>query len=367
MTQTLINAPSRRVSGGRRYPSKELAARLAELKLSRNDAIAIAIFVADFAFYIFLVFVALAPLGLAVNIVGSIAAGMIIGSIFVLGHDACHDALTSYPRLNLLLGRIAFMPSAHNVSLWFLAHNQIHHGFTNLKGRDYVWAPMSPAEFAAASAARRAFYRFCRGPFGGLPYYLIEMWWEKVFLPIAPEARRHWRHHLFDSAFVVLSQIAIVAAVIAAGHWLDPARPVAMTLFLGWLLPFLVWNWFMGIIIYVQHTHPAVPWYNDRTKWKAAQVKVFGAVHVQLAQPLNALSNNALEHNVHHLDPSIPFYQLPMKQEQMRRVLDGIVVLKFGIRSYLSIVKECKLFDFERERWIRFDENPAALRTRRGD
>jgi omega-6 fatty acid desaturase (delta-12 desaturase) len=167
---------------------RRLAAQLSDTSFARHDAFALTIFVADFTLYFSLLFVALAPFGWAINITGSAAAGIIIGAIFTLGHDACHDALTAHPRLNIWLARIAFIPSAHAASLWILGHNQIHHGFTNLKGRDYVWEPMSPAEYAIASAGRKAFYRLCRSPFGGLPYYLIDMWWKKNFLPIAPEA-----------------------------------------------------------------------------------------------------------------------------------------------------------------------------------
>jgi omega-6 fatty acid desaturase (delta-12 desaturase) len=303
---------------------------------------------------------ALAPLGYGINIAGSIAAGFIIGAIFTLGHDACHQALTTHPGLNIWLARIAFIPSAHAVSLWILGHNQIHHGFTNLKGRDYVWEPMSPAEYAAARAGRRLFYRLCRGPIGGLPYYLVEMWWKKNFIPIAPEARRRWRHHLFDSAFAVLSQVLVVAGVISLGRWLDPAKPIPLTMSLGWLLPFIVWNWLMGVIIYVHHTHPTILWFNDRKKWMAAQVKTRGTVHVRLPQPLHMLSNNIMEHNAHHLDPSIPFYHLATAQAQVRQLAEGIVFLKLTLRQYLDIVRQCKLFDFDRGCWIRFDEEVTA-------
>lgn len=339
----------------------KLAVDLSVTDFTRNDTIALVIFIADFGLFLFLIYIALAPFGWPINIAGAVAAGFIIGSIFTLGHDACHDALTVHPRLNIWLARIAFIPSAHAVSLWVLGHNQIHHGFTNLKGRDYVWEPMSPAEYSAASPGRRAFYRLCRGPFGGLPYYLVEMWWKKNFIPIAPEARRHWRHHLFDSAFVLISQVIMIAAVIVAGRWLDPTKPAWLVVSLGWLLPFIVWNWVMGVIIYVHHTHPAIPWFNDRSKWKAAQVKLFGTVHVRLPQPLHMLSNNIMEHNAHHLNPSIPFYHLATMQEQVRRLTNGIVFLKLGIGSYLSIVRQCKLFDFERGCWMRFDEQVPTV------
>jgi omega-6 fatty acid desaturase (delta-12 desaturase) len=337
-----------------------------DLAFTHNNAIALAIFVADFALYLTFVLLALAPIGLLPNIASSIAAGIMIGAIFTLGHDACHQALTSHPRLNNWLGRIAFIPSVHAVSLWILGHNQIHHGFTNLKGRDYVWQPMSPAEYAAAPSGRRLFYRVIRGPCGALPYYLIEMWWKKNFIPIAPEARKRWRTHLFDSVFVVVSQIVLIAAIIGIGHFLDPSRSILSNMLLGWLLPFLVWNWLMGVVIYLHHTHPHIIWFDEHAKWKAAQVKLFHTAHVRLPQPLHVLSNNIMEHNAHHLDPSVPFYHLATAQAQLRRLTDEIIHFKVGARSYLDIVRTCQLFDFDRGCWVRFDEQGSTARLRPG-
>jgi hypothetical protein len=37
--------------------------------------------------------------------------------LFVIGHDACHGSLTASRLLNALIGRMAFVPSAHSFSL----------------------------------------------------------------------------------------------------------------------------------------------------------------------------------------------------------------------------------------------------------
>ena len=68
-------------------------------------------------------------------------------------------------------------------SLWELGHNLAHHGFTNLKGRDYVWTPYSPHEFARLSWVRRRLERIYRSGVGQGVYYMVEMWWKKLFFP----------------------------------------------------------------------------------------------------------------------------------------------------------------------------------------
>ena len=73
-----------------------------------------------------------------------------IARLFVIGHDACHGSYTPSKVLNGWIGRIAFLPSLTPFSLWDVGHNLAHHGFTNLKGRDYVWTPYLAARVRAA-------------------------------------------------------------------------------------------------------------------------------------------------------------------------------------------------------------------------
>ena len=79
----------------------------------------------------------------------SLVAALWIARLFVIGHDACHGSYTPNKTLNGWIGRIAFLPSLTPYSLWEVGHNLAHHGFTNLKGRDYVWTPYLAARIRA--------------------------------------------------------------------------------------------------------------------------------------------------------------------------------------------------------------------------
>ena len=123
--------------------------------LRRSTTRALAIVAVEVLGYLACVALALAPLPYWVSLLGGILAGHAIAILFVAGHDACHQALTPHQWLNRWIGRLVFIPSLHCASLWILSHNRIHHAWTCLRGRDYVWEPMSPADFAAASPSRR--------------------------------------------------------------------------------------------------------------------------------------------------------------------------------------------------------------------
>ncbi|MGE3276795.1 MAG: fatty acid desaturase [Vicinamibacterales bacterium] len=326
----------------------------------RSTAPALAILGLEVFGYLACSALALAPLPYAVNLLGGILAGHAVAILFTVGHDACHQAFTPSKALNRWIGRLVFVPSLHAVSLWVLGHNKIHHGSTNLRGRDYVWEPMSPSDYAAASTLRRWWYRLCRGRLGSLPYYLVDMWWRKNFLPIAPEARAEWRSHAFDSAFVVLAGALHLWAIVALAAVWTPDRSPWLAIVAAWLVPFLVWNWFMGWVIYVHHTHPLVPWFAHEDEWGYLASQVLGTVHVSLPRPWAWMDNNIMEHNAHHALPVIPLYRLPLAQGRIRAAFPQIQHLFLTPLVFCRLVDACKLYDFDARRWTAFDGTPTG-------
>ena len=96
------------------------------------------------------------------QVLTGIAAGLVIGRLFILGHDACHQSFTPHRRLNRWLGRLVFMPSLTPYSLWDVGHNVVHHGYTNLKDFDFVWQPLSLESYQRLPAWRQALERAYR-------------------------------------------------------------------------------------------------------------------------------------------------------------------------------------------------------------
>ena len=351
------NALAADIDPGR--PASWLSADERREFLQRSTALALAIFFSDLALFTVATALAMVPLHFLLNLFFSLWSGLFIGKLFTIGHDCCHQSYTPYRTLNTWLARIALLPPLHSASLWTLSHNHIHHRYTNLKGGEYVWEPWSPEEYAVASPFRRWLYRVYRSSIGPLPYYLIEMWGKKLFLPIAPEARREWRKHVFDTGFLLVAYPAFVAGLLWVGTTLAPDRPLWLTAVLGWILPFLVWNWLMGFVIYAHHTHPEVAWFDNREEWTFHRSQVLSTVHAKLPQPLDFLSNNIMEHTAHHVMPAIPLYRLKDAQAKLRRLFPAVRFVRLS-QSYGAIVKACKLFDFKRRRWVDFEGSPTG-------
>src|SRR5580692_8498631 len=97
--------------------------------------------------YIAATAIAASPAPLALRIAAGFSAGVLLAVLFVVGHDACHGSFTSRRWLNVGIGRLAFLPTLTPYSTWELSHNLTHHVYTNLKQFDYVWRPLSRAEY----------------------------------------------------------------------------------------------------------------------------------------------------------------------------------------------------------------------------
>ena len=65
-------------------------------------------------------------------------SGIVVASLFVIGHDAAHKALFDSRRLNAVVARVAMLPSLHATELWIFGHNRVHHGHTLREGFDFV-------------------------------------------------------------------------------------------------------------------------------------------------------------------------------------------------------------------------------------
>jgi len=288
-----------------------------------------------------------------------LAAGFVIGRLFIIGHDACHQSLTPHRALNRWLGRIAFLPSITPYSLWDAGHNVVHHGFTNLKGVDFVWAPATPAEFAAMTPLQRLTDRIYRSGWAPGLYYLVEIWWKKMFFPNRREMPTRRASFLWDNLLVTAWALLWVGSLVAAALATD--QSVALVLLAGLVVPYLFWCSMIGFVVYVHHTHVRVSWHDDRATWQKAQPFVSTTVHLTFPLRIGGLMHHIMEHTAHHVDMSIPLYRLQQAQARLEELLPGrIIVQPFSWRWYFDTARACKLYDFGRRCWTDYAGRPTS-------
>ena len=293
---------------------------------------------------------------LAILMTGALAAlvlvplcGILVSALFVIGHDACHQSYTSSRFLKHVVGRIAFLPALHSFSLWDREHNHRHHRFNNIRGLDYAWTPLDPAEYARAGLFERLRYRLYRHPAGVLLYYLFEIW----------ARRKLWPRHVFVGeirpAYVADSMLlaAFVAAslLVMVGEWFGKSAFEAIVL--AFVLPFLIFQAMFSAAIFLHHTHHEVPWYASVEEWEADEGGVRGTMHVEFPHIFRKIFLHIMEHSGHHYAPGVPLYRLADMQERIKR--HGAKSWQFSFRDYFEVCARCKLFDYATHCWFNFE------------
>jgi len=293
------------------------------------------------------------------KLLSGLAAGITIGRLFIIGHDACHQSYTEHRDLNKVLGRIAMLPSLTPYSLWQAGHNVVHHGYTNLKGIDFVWAPLTREEYAALSTPRRLMERAYRSGLAPWLYYLVEIWWLREYFPRKSYLGTRRPEFIWDGLLVTFVALLWIGGLIAAA-WAT-GQSAWLLVGVGVLVPFLVWNALIGFVVYVHHTHTAVQWHDDKAEWSKAAPFVSTTVHMTFPLGIGKVLHNIMEHTAHHVDMSIPLYRLEGAQQILEDTLPGrIIVQRFSWRWYFDTARRCKLYDFTRRCWTDFDGNPTS-------
>jgi omega-6 fatty acid desaturase (delta-12 desaturase) len=285
-----------------------------------------------------------------------VTAGIV--RLFLIGHDACHGSFFGNRTLNAVFGRVAFLPSLTAFSLWEVGHNVAHHGFNNLKGRDQVWAPFSKAEFDALPRRRQRLERLYRSGAGWGAYYLVEMWWKKLYFASRKEIGSSRRKYKWDSALVTAGAAVWLAAVAVVARSTD--QSFATLLALAVVVPFLLWNVTIGLVVYLQHTNPAIAWFAGRHEWQRRRAYLTATAEVRLPLGIDRLMHGIMQHHAHHMNPRIPMFTLRAAQQRLRERFPDTCAYRLDRRSYLANVRSCKLYDYVEHAWLDFDGRVTA-------
>ena len=287
---------------------------------------------------------------------------MAIGAMFVIGHDAAHFALVRSFRLNRILGRLAFLPAYHPFTAWRYVHNVLHHGGTCLKQKQPDFPPLSKHEYDAFPRWRRAVYRLYRTPPGIGLCYLFDFFGRFMFMPnrrnLSPERWAFEADRLLVIAFLVLQ---IVVGYLLTAYTVDLFVPGLVYAIGGVIVPWLIWIYFMGVVTFVQHTHPRTVWYDDEKEWTFYHVQLTSTTHMVLPRPLGRMLHNIMDHPAHHIDPTIPLYELPASQELLEeQAPEHSIVVPLTLGEFLRICRLCKLYDYRQHRWLDFAGQPTT-------
>jgi acyl-lipid omega-6 desaturase (Delta-12 desaturase) len=281
-------------------------------------------------------------------------AGFPTAFLFVWGHDAAHGALFGFTKKAEVLGTIAMMPSWQMFRLWMYGHNKVHHGFTSFTPIDWIWRPKSPAEYRAASTWSRFVYRVEHSWWGCGWHYILRVWWPGMVTFNPPKDVKE-KNKFFVSRAAAYSYI-VVASVLAfffAGGIVGVVAAV--------VLPWFVFSYLISLFIYLHHTHPDLPMFDDRSQWSAPIGQVACSTIVRNSKVWDHLTHHIGIHTPHHIDMKIPFYRLPQAYDDLQPVYGAdIIEYQFKWKTVRDIFGHCQVYDYQTHTWHTYKEALAG-------
>jgi omega-6 fatty acid desaturase (delta-12 desaturase) len=322
---------------------------------------ALADFLIDYACYGAAIAGVLFAPWLAAKILCSLVAGIKIANLGTLGHDAAHGNLFRRRWQNRLVGVLSFLPGLYNFRLWLYDHHNIHHIVTNGEHWD-AWKPFSKAEYDALPRFRRWREHLYRMPFGlgFAPYYIIERWWVMRFFPRASFLPARFMASAWWYFALLVVYLGGFLALLACAP-LYSSTGTATALILGFALPFYVWQTLFSFSSLVNHTHPDIPWFDGPIDRKGTVPMEQISLHLAFPYWFALFVHFVYEHPVHHVMPRIPYHRLWAAQHHLKEIAPHDSVRQdFSFAWLNDMLRRCKLYDYERNRWLDFEGRPTA-------
>jgi acyl-lipid omega-6 desaturase (Delta-12 desaturase) len=183
-------------------------------------------------------------------------------------------------------------------------------------------------------------------------FYLIEIWWKIQIFPSGWKKPKNRLLRFHMDRLLVLFFLAIELFLLATVK----AGSAGKSIILGFVVPFLAWNWLSGFFTFLQHTNPRVPWYANEKEYDFLSRQLRASVHVELPVVFDRLLHNVMQHTAHHIDPRIPLYNLIASQRLLELNYGSeITCERLTARNVRLTMRTCKLYDYENHCWLDFD------------
>jgi len=259
--------------------------------------------------------------------------GTALTGLFVIGHDCGHRSFAKRRWVNNLVGHLAFLPLIYPFHAWRILHNH-HHKHTNKMDVDNAWQPFRPEFYTSLGGVKQMGYRLTRG----------RLWWLASIL--------HWALLHFDwrqfqgkerqqvrfSVFITVGFAAIALPLLIATTGL-----IGFVKF--WLLPWLVYHFWMSTFTLVHHTSPEIPFFEPEA-WNEAEVQLMGTVHCEYPAWVEFLCHHINVHVPHHLSTAIPSYNLRMAHNSLRQNWGSYLrESRFSWQLMKEITDQCHLYE----------------------
>ncbi|MBD2579053.1 fatty acid desaturase [Oscillatoria sp. FACHB-1406] len=262
-----------------------------------------------------------------------IFTGTALTGFFVIGHDCGHRSFANRKWINNLVGHLAFLPLIYPFHAWRILHNH-HHKHTNKVQVDNAWDPFTVEYYESLPPLLRWGYRQIRGRFWWLGSIAH---WAKLHFDWTQFKGKQREQVRFSVLFVVIgAAIAFPTLIALTGIW-------GFVKF--WLLPWLVYHFWMSTFTIVHHTRPDIH-FAPVQEWDEASAQLFGTVHCEYPRWVEFLCHDINVHIPHHVSTAIPWYNLRKAHQILKENWgENLKESKFSWELMQEITDYCHLYD----------------------
>jgi omega-6 fatty acid desaturase (delta-12 desaturase) len=256
------------------------------------------------------------------TLVLAIVAGGFLVRVFILFHDCCHGSFFASRRANTILGYVTGILTFTAFEDWRYAHNRHHATAGNLdrRGVGDIWT-MTTEEYETATRRTRLAYRIYRNPF-----ILFGPGAALLFLLFQRFSKRGAGKGALRSVWITNLALLLVLAVAVS--------TIGLRTYLLIQLPVILVGGGVGSwLFYVQHQFEDAYWVRHE-HWDSMSVALQGSSYFKLPKILQWFTGNIGLHHIHHVQPSIPNYNLQQCYNEIP-VLQAVntITLKTSLRS----------------------------------
>lgn len=240
----------------------------------------------------------------AAKAVFSLFTGLLIVKFFVIYHDYQHKAILKDSQVGkmvmTLFGILVLVPS----TIWTRTHNHHHDNNSKLSNSGIGSYPLlSKEDFNSLSRKERFVYLASRHPltilFGYVTLFILDFNVKSMLL----SPKKHW-----DSIIALLIHFGIGTGIYYFGG--------VSTLFLSWIIPFVVAHALGAYLFYVQHNFPSAS-FRETKEWEYTGAALDSTSFLKMSPLMNWLTGDIGYHHVHHVNHHIPFYRLREAMSKM--------------------------------------------------
>lgn len=252
---------------------------------------------------------------------------------FVIAHDCGHRSFAKQRWVNDLVGHLLMIPLIYPFHCWRILHDY-HHLHTNKLEVDNAWDVWTPEAYKTANPAIQFFYRGIRGYFWWIGS--IAHWALLHFKPSNFAERDRHKVKLSIAAVIIFGAIFFPTLILTAGIW---------GLVKFWLMPWLVYHFWMSTFTVVHHTIPEIK-FRPASKWSAGEAQLMGTVHCDYPRWIEILCHDINVHIPHHLSVAIPSYNLRKAHASIEKNWGNVIhERQFSWALMKEIADKCHLYD----------------------